>query len=77
MGVARTTDDAMLARVTGGAQVLHSDWRGSTFRPGHILLVDTPGKAIVLVSLHGWCWWLEKQADGIAKREREREERHK
>jgi len=50
MGPAVTDDAAVLETLTGGAEVVLADWAGgSVYRPGHALLVDAPGNAVVLV----------------------------
>lgn len=50
-GAAVENDLAVVRSVTGGATVLRSEWAGSTYRPGYLLLLDEPGQAVVLVRL--------------------------
>eukprot|EP00035_Acanthoeca_spectabilis_P006425 m.124400 g.124400 ORF g.124400 m.124400 type:complete len:395 (-) comp13499_c0_seq4:2793-3977(-) len=47
-GAAVENDLAVVRSVTGGATVLRSEWAGSTYRPGYLLLLDEPGQAVVL-----------------------------
>lgn len=47
-GAAWQSDLACVDSLTGGARVLRSDWNGSLYRPGHVLMVDDQSRAVVL-----------------------------